>query len=190
MIWSFNTVSGLVPAEFGYNIILAVQDSTNVYDAKITTSKRGFLFVLIMPVQQVQEQKALILKTRKTWISFPIKRNTAQIKFCVLTLQYCNFTFSAHSWHTWLTNENSITTLDQHHWKHLLGYYACSTSAFVPAEHDAQRLFCLSSGIKGGDEMGVNGGCWLRASESALVKCGIISVWVQEGRVWLIEGGD
>lgn len=31
MIWSFNTVSGLVPAEFGYNIILAVQDSTEMY---------------------------------------------------------------------------------------------------------------------------------------------------------------
>lgn len=29
MIWSFNTVSGLVPAEFGY--ILAVQDSTEMY---------------------------------------------------------------------------------------------------------------------------------------------------------------
>lgn len=72
----------------------------NVHDAKITTSKRGFLFVLIMPVQQVQEQKALILKTRKTWISFPIKKNHSPDIVCVLTLQYCNFTFSAHSWHT------------------------------------------------------------------------------------------
>lgn len=77
----------------------------NVLNAKITTSKRGFLFVLIMPVQQVQEQKALILKTRKTWISFPIKKKHSPDSLCVLTLQYCNFTFSAHSWHTWLTNE-------------------------------------------------------------------------------------
>lgn len=126
----------------------------NVHNAKITTSKRGFLFVLIMPVQQVQEQKALILKTRKTWISFPIKKKHSPDIVCVLTLQYCNFTFSAHSWHTWLTNENSITTLDRHHWKHLLGYCACSTLSCIPAEHDAQRLFCLSSGIYLGKRWG------------------------------------
>lgn len=48
--------SGLVPAEFVYNIILAVQDSTEMYNnAKTTTSKRGFLSVLVMPGQQVQE---------------------------------------------------------------------------------------------------------------------------------------
>lgn len=64
----------------------------NVHNAKITTSKRGLLFVLIMPVQQVQEQKALILKTRKTWISFPIKKKHSPDIVCVCW--HCNIAIS------------------------------------------------------------------------------------------------
>lgn len=73
----------------------------------------------------------LFFKTRKTWISFPIKRrNTPQIDIFVclfLTLQhYCNLTFSAHSWH-WLTKETQITALDLHHLK-TLSYHVWSDS--------------------------------------------------------------
>lgn len=152
----------------------------NVHDAKITTSKRGFLFVLIMPVQQVQEQKALILKTRKTWISFPIKKKHSPDIVCVcwhcniaishlvLTVDTLNSRMKTQSLHLTNTTEN-------------ICYRACSTSSSIPAEHDAQCLFCLSSGIRVGKEMGggdVNWDCWGH----------LVTGWLGEGRVFSYLG--
>lgn len=115
-VCSFKTVSRLVPAEFGCNIILAVQDLRETH--KMQRS----------PLLCVDDASPAGSGTESTYsedeedlniFSYKKKHSPDIVCVCVLTLQYCSFTFSAHSWHTWLTNENSITTLDRHHWEHL-----------------------------------------------------------------------
>lgn len=68
-----------------------------------------------------RNRKHLFWRTRKTWISFPIKKKHSPD--IVGVCWHCNIAIS----HLVLTVDtldsrmiNSITTLDRHHWKHLL----------------------------------------------------------------------
>lgn len=95
------------------------------------------------------------------------------ISHLVLTVDTLNPRMKTQSLHLTNTTEN-------------ICYRACSPSSSVPAEHNAQRLFCLSSGTRVGKEMGegpLTGiGHWLTGRGLRRIELGC---WrTGEGEVW------